>query len=78
MGTRSETLREFINEQKECSEGNTVCEILGSQSDDGNLKLSVTSGCVALIDCPGYFEGSQAIAFVFIWICFNVDTILLK
>jgi len=39
-----------MNKIIECIEGNTVGENLGSQSSVGNLKLSGTLGCVALIN----------------------------
>ena len=39
-----------MNKTIEYSEGNIVGENLGSQSSVGNLKLSGTLGCVALIN----------------------------
>jgi len=53
-----------MNKTIECSEGNIVGESWSSQSSVGNLKLSGTLGCVALINWHRYFDGSQAIAFV--------------
>ena len=39
-----------MNKTIECSEGNIVGENLVSHSSAGNLKLSGTLGCVALIN----------------------------
>jgi len=53
-----------MNKTIECKEGSIVCENLGSRTGVGNLKLSGTLGCVALLNWHGYFEVSQAITFV--------------